>query len=371
MKKTSRYFWAESWIPCSAFLLALSGILTITSGSGTWAYQLEPALRQLFALAVAIVVLFGASFLPFRVLSRPAATVVLGGAAWLFLGGVLLWGSRINRMCGWYRFGSWSIQPAEIAKAIYLLTLCLILTKVKEKWRFPAALLAAAVWILPIALQPDFGTAAIYAGSFLLLAFCAGVKLYQLFTAVVLAGGAFAFGAWHFPYVLKRLNAFFFASGDQWHLMQFELTVSRGGFWGSNLGKAIWSNAYLPLAYNDSAFATMSETLGLAGALVIIALLASLVVALLIAANKPGLPPMSRLFLVAAAVLIALQSLVHISVNLALLPPTGLNLPFISYGGSSLTGLALLLGLALAATQTGRQVSDDPTPPGVSPAADR
>ncbi len=366
MKNSRLYFWAEIWVPCSAFLLALSGILTITSGSGTWAYQLEPALRQLFALAVAVVVIFGASFLSFRTLTRRSVPIVLGVGAWLLLGGVLLWGSRINRMCGWYRFGSWSIQPAETVKAIYLLLLCAVLTRTPEKWRFPAALTLAAAWILPIALQPDFGTAAIYAGSFLLLAFCAGVRISQLLGAGVLVGGAFALGAWHLPYILKRLNSFFFASGDQWHLLQFELTVSRGGFLGSNLGKAIWSNAYLPLAYNDSAFATMSETLGFAGAVVIVALLASLVLALLIVANQPDLDTLPRLFIVAAANLIALQSLVHISVNLALIPPTGLNLPFISYGGSSLTGLALLLGLALSAAQ-----SKPPAPDATAPTADR
>lgn len=370
MKHHFRIFTVDTLIPCCAFFLALSGILTITSGAGTWDYPLEPAMRQLGSLAVAVVIMFSASRIDFKWLISPATLRCAGISGWLFLAGVLIFGTRINNMCGWYRFNSWSIQPAEINKAIYLLILAAILAGNNCRKKFFFALLIAAIWVIPIVLQPDYGTAVIYILLFFSLAWAAGCRLRDMALCFGAGCAAMALLFYRTPYVMKRFAGFLNGGRDNWHILQFELTVSRGGWLGSKLGKAIWSNAYLPLAYNDSAYATLSETLGFTGAVIIILLLAVLVAALLKSASRTT-SPAARLFITAAAILIALQSLIHISVNLALLPPTGLNLPFISYGGSSLTGFALLLGLAMSAAASGEKSQDQPDAEQDSPAADR
>ena len=173
------------------------------------------------------------------------------------------------------------------------------------------------------------------------------------------------------PYAMRRLTGFLDPESDPlgsgWHVRQFELAVARGQIFGSKLGNALWSNAYLPLPYNDSAFATLMETLGLAGGTVVVLLFVFLVAVPARAALVRPLPDDARLFAMGAVALLALQTLVHISVNLCLLPPTGLTLPLISYGGSSFAGCGLLLGMMLSALKAvphQTTLPAEPLPPG-------
>ena len=179
-----------------------------------------------------------------------------------------------------------------------------------------------------------------------LLIFCTG------------AAAAAALFVWSHPYAWRRITGLFQPEldplGSGWHVRQFELAIARGQFFGEKLGHAVWSNAYLPLSYNDSAFATMAETLGFFGTLPVYLGFALLIASLVVLANRFDLEFDARLYILSAAALIGIQSLVHISVNLCLLPPTGLTLPLISYGGSSLIGCCLMLGIALSAARCHR-----------------
>lgn len=360
MKKETRHlFSCETIIIIVAFLLSLSGLLTILSGSGTWSSPMEPVIRQLVHLGVALIFLAIAHYLPFPLLSGARIVWFSTGCFWLFLALLGIFGSRINGMQGWYRFGMLSLQPAEIAKGAYLAALCAALTQEDPRRRLPLALLVAVVWVTPIILQPDFTTALIYAAIFWMLLFLAGgrvVSMLLLLATVCAAGSFYVFSR---PYAWRRIAGFFAdgTAGAHWHVMQFELTVSRGGWFGSRLGKAVWSNAYLPLAYNDSAYATLSETLGFAGSCVIWIFVIVLIVQFLKLASRRNLAPVSRLYIEGTALWIALQWLIHVSVNLALLPPTGLTLPFISYGGSSLVGFFLMTGWSLAASRETEEIS--------------
>ena len=117
------------------------------------------------------------------------------------------------------------------------------------------------------------------------------------------------------------------------------------------MGRAFWSNEYLPLAYNDSAYAAMAETLGFAGCAAAMVMYAVLYILLLRHAMRQNLPENARLYLIGAASILAVQTLIHVGVNVGLLPPTGLTLPLISYGGSSLVGTMFMLGLAVSAAR--------------------
>ena len=104
----------------------------------------------------------------------------------------------------------------------------------------------------------------------------------------------------------------------------------------------------MPLPYNDSAYATLTETIGFAGALLVLVLFAVLLAALSSIALRREHPETVRLFAAGAAAVIGLQTFLHVGVNLSLLPPTGLTLPLISYGGSSLIGCGILIGMVLS-----------------------
>lgn len=331
----------------SMILLSFFGLLTILSSQSEAANPYYLAMKQLISFAVAVSLMFGCSVISFSFFKKNALVL-----AALFLLAVLIlpfFGTRINGMCGWFRYGEFSLQPTEIAKGFYLLGLTAILHVFsKESRRFFAGLGYTLLWIGAILIQPDFGTAFIYFSTFFALIFVSGIRWRWLIGSFI-PGAAAGILFIHFhPYAQKRLLVFLNPS-DSWHMQQLELAAARGGWFGSKMGQALWSNAYVPLPYNDSAYATLTETIGFAGALLVLLLFGLLLAALGISAMRKELSSQARLFLSGSAIIIGIQTLLHAGVNLSLLPPTGLTLPLISYGGSSLAGCGILLGLALSA----------------------
>ena len=333
----------------SMILLSFFGLLTILSSQSEAESPYYLVLRQLLSFGAATLLMFLCSALPFSFFRKNA--LLFSGVSLLAVLILPLFGTRINGMCGWFRYGSFSLQPTEIAKAFFLLGLVMLLKHFnKESLRFGAGLVYTLLWIGAIVIQPDFGTSFIYFAVFLSLIFVSGLRWRWLLGSFIPAAAAAACFIYTHPYALKRLKAFLDPSSS-WHLQQLELASARGGWFGSKIGQALWSNAYLPLPYNDSAYATLTETIGFAGALLVLLLFVLLLAALSLSALRRDLTPESRLFAAGAAIIIGVQTLLHIGVNLSLLPPTGLTLPLISYGGSSLMGCGILLGIALSAAK--------------------
>ena len=347
-------------IPLLAFLLAVWGGLTIVSAQSGAGQPLLLAGKQLIYLAVGLAVMAVIAKIPFATHLRWAG--IYAALSILLLLALPLFGIRINGMLGWYEFAGFFFQPSELAKGFYLLFLVKLAVRSETGWKQFAILGGAAMlWTVPVLLQPDFGTATVYLLGFAVLYLLAGGTWRCFFTAcgaMVLTAAGFIAAK---PYAWKRITAFLDPNldpgGASWHIRQFQLAIAHGGFFGSKLGQAIWSNAYLPLPYNDSAYATMAETLGFVGALPVPVFYAMLFYSLISAAMRRELAPPARLYLAGAAVLPAIQALLHLSVNVGLLPPTGLTLPLVSYGGSSMVGTFALLGLAMSAEKS----ADPPT----------
>lgn len=337
----------------AAFLLGMTGILTIASSRYAMSYPDTLLAKQSLFLAAGMLLMFVAALVPFRFYRKYAP--ILGGIGLLLLLTLPLFGVRVHGMLGWLRIGGVSLQPSEFMKAPFLLVLSLLLAnrETHEFRRFASGLLWMALWLIPVALQPDFGTAAIYFGVFVLLYFAVNGKLLYLALPLPAAFAAAVWFVYRHPYAWKRLSAFIDPGrdpqGSGWHALQFEMAVARGHVFGVKLGSAVWSNNYLPFPYNDSAFATLSETLGLAGAILVCGALAVLAFSLWRLGSSNRLPRENRTFIIGAMLLLSFQSMIHISVNLCILPTTGLTMPFVSYGGSSLLGCFWLLGMALSA----------------------
>ncbi|MBQ7206885.1 MAG: FtsW/RodA/SpoVE family cell cycle protein [Lentisphaeria bacterium] len=353
MRSVSDMFSCENRAAVCTFLLGLCGLLTIASSQSAADRPLHLVLRQLAFLAVGLALMAATARIRFDFWKKH--TPELFFLFWLLLLLLPFFGSRINGMRGWFRIGPLSFQPSECGRPFFLLALVSVFCGVPAGMkRLAASGLLTALWLTPICLQPDFGTVMIYALAFLVIYFLSGAPWKHL---LLLATGACVSAASivvAHPYVLKRFSGFLFPErdpmGSGWHVRQFELAAARGHWFGSKLGSAVWSNAYLPFSYNDSAGATLIETLGLAGAAVPALLFIVLLLALHRLAGRPGLSGTARLFIAGTAVFLGLQVLVHMGVNLALLPPSGLVLPFISYGGSSLAGCCAMLGIALSAS---------------------
>ena len=178
-----------------------------------------------------------------------------------------------------------------------------------------------------------------------------GAKIRELIISfIIFAAAVGAAAAWRWELICRRIDAL--GSGDLfgngWHVKLFQLAISRGGWTGAKQGNSIWTENYLPLAHNDSIFAAMAEILGLLGTLPLLIMMGALIYLMLKLAWKCN-DSCRKMFIAATAFMIGVQALLHISVNVTLLPPSGLTLPFISYGGSSLISTMIMIGIALSA----------------------
>ena len=321
------------------------------------AYGVHPwyfAGRQMIWLAIGAGLFFLTAQIPFQKLKRAAFPAVVFFLLVLIL--TLLFGTPVNSMRGWLSvpFTPIRIQPSELAKPFYLLALCLLATHENwsEKKRFLSAVILTGVFCFLIFIQPDFGTATIYAASLPVLLFCGGFR--QRYTIPVLFGWippTVLFILLH-PYALRRINAFLAPANDElgasWHIIQFRITMANGGWLGADVHNVSWANTYLPYSHSDSVFATLVEAAGFIGGMLV--LLGFCVMIFLF--RKAALETKqkeARLFLFCAGLMLIVQAFLHIGVNVTVIPPTGLPLPFFSYGGSNLAGVMLLLGTACSA----------------------
>ena len=256
----------------------------------------------------------------------------------------------------WVDLGGFTLQPAELAKAAFIVYFAGCLARHDGALRqSPAALLRPLLWFSILAvlllLQPDFGTVVVLGGVLAAMLFLAGARL-RYFAVVLLAGGAlFAFLAWIQPYRMARLVSFIdpwatpFTSGYQ--LTHSLIAFGRGELFGLGLGDGIQKLWYLPDAHNDFIYAVVAEELGLIGALALLALLA-LVVQRILRTARAAFARDERFggyLCYGVGLLFGLQVLVNIGVTTGSLPTKGLTLPFISYGGNSLVVCAALIGL--------------------------
>ena len=337
------------------FLMGLWGCLAIYNANSFADDPFHFASRQLIWLSLGLVVVVASAKIPFQWYEN--LTLPLSLAAYLALLLVLEFGIELNGMRGWFNLRYCLAQPSELAKPIFILSLCVL----AKRWNslknlFPVLAVATLLWILPVAAQPDFGTMGIYVCGFVLVYLLSGGGFAHLGMAAPVLLMAATLIYFKEPYVAERINAFIspsssVATDSGWHSLQFSRTLAGGGLSGSDWGRAIWSNNYLPLAHSDSSFAALTETVGFAGAAPVIAGFCALAyVGYRI--SKGFENEVRGVFIRAISMLIAVQGLLHISVNVELFPPTGITLPMLSYGGSSILSTALCLGMAVSASKT-------------------
>ena len=256
----------------------------------------------------------------------------------------------------WIDLGSFTLQPAEIAKAAMILYWAGFLARRDEALResprpalVPLAWFAALVALL--ILQRDFGNVVVLSTVLGAMLFLSGLRL-RYFGLLVLAGVVALAGLiWMEPYRVERLVSF----SDPWaraydsgyQLVHSLIAFGRGEVFGLGLGEGIQKLWYLPEAHHDFIFAVIAEELGLVGALALMALLGLIVVRILHTARTAiGCGDKFAGYLCyGVALLLGVQTLINVGVATGSLPTKGLTMPFISYGGNSLIVCAALVGL--------------------------
>ena len=321
--------------------------------------------RQLLWVLIGLVVYFISSKVPFDFYKKNVLWI--SALFWLPMVLVIFFGHRVNGMSGWFVLCHVPqpvyIQPAELAKPAYVLCLCYMCSKFQnEPKKILFMLVTCLLWVVPIILEPDFGTAFIYFGGFVIVYWIGGGKKRYL-TTIFILGIIFSIAVIITnPYILERLWGFLFPLnapyGAGWHTMQFRYAMARGGLEGAGLGKAIWSSAYLPLSHTDSIFSSLTESLGFMGVLpVLIGFVLLIYLTFSLAFHSKN--RFVILFCCSLVSLITFQAFLHISVNVGLFPPTGVTLPLLSYGGSSLISTMLGFGILMSAAHSNNKLHSD------------
>ncbi len=338
-------------VGAASILLSLWGCLAIYSATS----HLSPSFlfvgRQLAWLPLAILALILCSSLPAQAFRRLAPWLAVPAFAALCL--VLQFGVRVNGMRGWFAWEGIFFQPAVLAKPVFILLTALLLYKtqsVRGDWLrgYLPVLGVGLFWIVPIALQPDFGAVLLYAATLVVMCLCLGVRrLHVVLSALPLPAVAYAIVTWK-PYVAERLSAFLhpdshpYTSG--WHIAQFQKALAAGGWTGKTSEAAGGSQTVVPVAYSDSIFACLGENIGFIGILPIVLLVGAWVFYGYTRLQRTD-DDFRAAVILGCTVMLAGQSCLHLSVNLGLFPITGLTLPLISYGGSSLVATMITIGI--------------------------
>jgi cell division protein FtsW len=250
----------------------------------------------------------------------------------------------------WINFGLFVMQPSEALKITLSMYLAAWLS-VKEKGRLLAFCLLVGVMCGLVMLQPDLGTTMIVAITSVILYFLSGAPLKHM-AAIFLVGivGVLILIKVE-PYRAQRLMAFQNfnyenLSENDYHVKQVLIALGSGGMTGVGIGKSIQKYAYLPEATTDSIFAIYSEETGFVGGLFLIAVFILFsAIGFLIALSSPD--PFAKLLGAGIISFISLQALMNFASQVVLMPLTGVPLPFISYGGSSLLINFVAVGILL------------------------
>jgi cell division protein FtsW len=258
----------------------------------------------------------------------------------------------------WLVLGPLSFQPAELIKFALLIYLAALLTnRVKhgtigkrDETLIPIAIITGVLGFIIVILQKDLGTMIAVVSIVIAMVYVAGIPMRHL--AIFLAGLATVsiLSIVVAPHRIERIATFVNSSSDVdgagYHINQALIAVGSGGIFGLGLGRSVQAHGYLPEAANDSIFAIYAEKFGFIGSVVVIGILGFLLFKL---AQVVEGAPNTYLRLLAAGVFAWIGShvLINIGAILGLMPLTGITLPFLSYGGSSILFILAALGLAL------------------------
>jgi len=333
-------------------VMVIFGLMMIYSATFTKDYSGDLLMKQTLFGVVGLGMAVALSRLNYQLWYRYALPMM--GVAIVLLILVLVVGNVSEGGAVSWFFGG-SFQPSEFAKLAFIIYIAAWLASKGDKIRdvtyglVPFAVLLGIVTGL-IVLQPDLGAAALIVATAVAMFFIAGAEISQLLISGLTAGGVLYLIVLRSGYASERLETFFnqdaVSSASAYHVQSIVTALRAGGLLGRGLGNGILKLT-IPLPHTDSIFPVIGEELGMVGCLAVVALFVFVVYrGMSISHHAPD--PFGALVAFGLTCWIAFQALVHIAVNTSILPYTGLTLPFISYGGSSLTMCLAAVGVLLA-----------------------
>jgi cell division protein FtsW len=276
-------------------------------------------------------------------------------AAGLLLLYTLIVGVSIKGASRWLNFAGFSVQPSEIAKYALIFYMADNITRKQERLSgffdgyFPM-LSVAIMFALLILMEPDFSSAFVVMSIIFMMFFIGNVKILHLTGTAMAAIPVLVLAIIYEPYRLKRLLAYLKPDADPlgagYHIRQSLISLGSGGLFGAGLGMSKEKLLYLPEPFTDFIFAILGEELGFLGAILVMgSFLVILWRGLLIAKNSGDI--YGKLLASGITLSIVFAAMVNIGVVCGVLPTTGLTIPFISYGGTSLVFTLAATGVLL------------------------
>ncbi|PWW44302.1 MULTISPECIES: putative lipid II flippase FtsW [Paenibacillus] len=336
--------------------------------------------KQLMWAVIGLVGMFFAMNIRFNKYKKLYAPFFLFTTVMLLV--VLVSGAMLNGARSWIRIFGFSVQPAEFAKIAIILYLAALITKKGERFRdlktgyIPVLVIVGFIAGL-IMLQPDFGTCFILVATCGLVIYAGGASMKHIMGSILLVvlGGALALGAnalfssMSSPddsstvsvnevkqnYKMGRIQAFLDPLSDptdgSLNLYRSLVAIGDGGITGSGIGQGTMKLHYLPNAYNDFIFSVIGEELGFVGtALFLLVYLYFIWRGIIVSLRCPD--PFGTLVGIGIMGLIAIQAFINIGGVTQTIPVTGVTLPFISYGGTSLFVMMVAMGILLSISRT-------------------
>lgn len=307
--------------------------------------------RQLAYLPPAIIAVIGLSMLDPKGVRR--AGIVLFLVTLLLLIVTLIAGVEIKGARRWLNLGGFSLQPSELIKPAFAVVAAWLMATAKSAEKFPGLTIAIGLYGLVamlLVLEPDMGQTALITAIFFAEFFVAGMPLYLIAGGIV---GVAVFGVLAYftlPHFASRIDRFLDpSSGDSYQVATGLEAFMNGGLFGRGPGEGTVKEV-LPDAHSDFIFAVAGEELGFFACLIIVAVYAAIV----LRGIARSLEAHNLFVLLAVTGLLTqfgAQAVIHMASTLNLMPTKGMTLPFISYGGSSLLGIAVTMGLTLALTR--------------------
>jgi len=342
----------------AVLLLMVLSLGVVYSASATWAMEKfgeSNRLLNLHALKVllGLVALFVGMTIDYKKYKKLTKAAVI--LSIVFLSTTLVLGGEVKGAARWLRFGGLSLQPSEFAKFALLFHLCtLISTKGEAIKEFKRGFLPMMIWIGSVAglvlLQPNFSTGAMILLVSLVMLFISRARFTHLFATIGAALPLLVGVALTHPHVMQRINSFISGTSSSgklnYQLLQGIIGFGNGNLLGVGPGLSKQRDFFLPESYGDFVFSIVGEEYGFLGTMFFLALFLFVMLRGFKIA-KFARDEFGRLLAIGITSAITLYALVNAGVTLGILPTTGLPMPFVSYGGSSLLFTSFALGVLL------------------------
>lgn len=359
-----RWWWSvdRTTLLLVCFLIVIGLFMSITASPAVTQHTSKGMFtfvqKHILFLPLAIGLLLFISAMSVRT-TRILAFVAMGVSLALLVA-VLLVGSEFNGSRRWIDFGFFTLQPTELAKPCFAVVSAWLLSRQRSHPETRGAIVALVLYIavmVLLLLQTDLSQSGLITAIFFAQLFLLGVSLWWFVVLIPAGLGVVGFAYLTVPYVYSRVNGFFWGGADDKYQVEKSIAAFKNGNWfGRGPGEGIQKDA-LPDAHTDFILAVVGEEFGLFACLVVVGILLIIIMRGVFRASYAR----SLFILLAIGGLLTqfgTQAFINMSTTLGMMIPTGMTLPFISYGGSSLIGMGLTVGFLLSLSRRGAWEND-------------